>query len=251
MKSGTESNNNSIEEDFEAWCAYPNHRWLFNKLELALKLDYKAGPTGVPVTKPGWYIVRPIYNLYGMGIGAKKVYLDPKRDAEDMINLAHVPPGYFWCEYFEGAHYSIDYVCEYGLYTPFSFAVGTHRDTDDLVQFDNWQVIDKPDDVRLPIQVRHLEEPRPKIINAEFKGNKLFEVHLRSGNDHMWNLPIGTTVYPVWKGETESAEMQELDFVGNMHANSFTYAAHGHLEHIRLGYRLQYPQKETQWKNNT
>ena len=34
----------SLDEDYQAWDAYPQHRWVFNKLEVALKLGYKAGP---------------------------------------------------------------------------------------------------------------------------------------------------------------------------------------------------------------
>lgn len=230
-----------IEEDFEAWQAFPHHRWLFNKLEVALSLDYNAGPTGVPITESGHYIIRPTYNLYGMGIGAKKVYLDVDKDAEDMINLAHVPPGYFWCEYFVGPHYSIDYQYKDGVYVPFSASVGVHRSEDDLIQFDYWKVIDMPQEAVLPSWVHDLKEPRPMILNAEFKGSKLFEIHLRSGNDHLWDLPVDTIVYPVWKNEIEPEWMSELPFIGNLHNDSIVYSAHGQLDHVRLGYRIQFP----------
>jgi hypothetical protein len=29
-----------IEEDYEAWEAYPQYRWVFNKLELSMRLGY-------------------------------------------------------------------------------------------------------------------------------------------------------------------------------------------------------------------
>ena len=51
-----------IDEDEEAWVAFPHHRWVFNKLEVALKLGYAAGPACVPVQHDGMDIVRPIYN---------------------------------------------------------------------------------------------------------------------------------------------------------------------------------------------
>ena len=234
----------TIEEDFQAWEEYPQHRWLFNKLELALQLGYDAGPTGTSIKKPGYYIVKPTYNLYGMGIGAKRMYLDPEKDGEDMINLAHVPPGYFWCEYFEGPHYSIDYFREYNCWVPFSFMVGTHRNENDLVQFDRWKVVDKPNEARLPISIRHMDDPAPVYLNAEFKGSKLFEVHLRSGNDHAWNFPVGTVIYPVWKEDYEPDWMKELPFVDNLHEDSFMYSAHGNLDHVRLGYRVKFPEGE-------
>ena len=96
-------------EDYEAWVKYPEHRWVYNKLELSLKLGYDAGPACVPITKSGNYVIRPIYNLYGMGIGAKIVHLDASV-IDDMKNHAAVPPGYFWCEAFEGTHYSVDFI---------------------------------------------------------------------------------------------------------------------------------------------
>lgn len=234
----------TVEEDFQAWEEFPHHRWTFNKLELALRLKYDAGPTGVPVKKAGYYIVKPTYNLYGMGIGAKKIWLDPEQDGEDMINLAHVPPGYFWCEYFQGMHYSVDYTRQGSVWVPFSTLIGEHRNTDDLVQFNSWQVIDKPEEVQLPEPILDLDEPLPLFLNVEFKGNKPFEIHLRSGNDHAWDFPVGTTIYPVWKGESEPDWMKELLFIVNLHEDSFVYSAHGHLDHIRIGYRINFPEGE-------
>jgi len=230
-----------IEEDFEAWEAFSEHRWVFNKLEVALRMGYDAGPTGIPIRKSGYYIIRPTYNLYGMGIGAKKVYLDVDKDAKDMINLAHVPPGYFWCEYFDGPHYSIDYVVVNNKWIPFSCSVGYHRTNDDLVQFDRWEVIDTPEEPKLPEWIKEIKDPMPLFINAEYKGSRLIEIHLRSGNDHMWDFPIGTVTYPVWKGEEEPEWMKDLYFAGNLHEDSFAYSASGHLDHIRLGYRVQFP----------
>ena len=96
-------------EDYDAWDAYPQFRWVYNKLELALKMGYKAGPACVPPRNTGMFCVRPIYNLYGMGIGAHKVYLRSSEDASAINKHEFIPPGYFWCQWFQGDHYSIDY----------------------------------------------------------------------------------------------------------------------------------------------
>ena len=77
-----------IDEDEQAWVAFPQHRWVFNKLEVALKLGYEAGPACVPVQHTGTYIVRPIYNLYGMSVGAKRVFLR-KEDADDIQTVSY------------------------------------------------------------------------------------------------------------------------------------------------------------------
>jgi len=115
-----------IEEDFQCWQEYKTQRWVFNKLEVAMKLGYDCGPAGVPITKDGYYIVRPIYNLYGMGIGAKKKYLSLKDDSEDMIHHKHIPPGYFWCQWFSGKHHSVDFKKQNGRWVAFNEVVGYH-----------------------------------------------------------------------------------------------------------------------------
>ena len=103
-----------VEEDFQAWQIYPEHRWVFNKLELALRLGYDAGPACVPITRSGKYVVRPIYNLYGMGIGAKVIHINIMQ-SKSMENHALIPPGYFWCEAFEGEHKSVDFEKLYAM----------------------------------------------------------------------------------------------------------------------------------------
>ena len=46
-----------VDEDYHAWVEYPEHRWVFNKLEMALRFGYDAGPACVPITKSGKYII--------------------------------------------------------------------------------------------------------------------------------------------------------------------------------------------------
>ena len=123
-----------IEEDFQCWQEYKTQRWVFNKLEVAMKLGYDCGPAGVPITKDGYYIVRPIYNLYGMGIGAKKKYLSLKDDSEDMIHHKHIPPSYFWCEWFSGKHHSVDFKKQNGRWVAFNEVVGYHYNDDKIMR---------------------------------------------------------------------------------------------------------------------
>ena len=81
-----------ILDDYHAWQAYPHYRWIFNKLEVSLRLGYHAGPAGIPVQRTGYYIIRPVYNPYGMGIGAHKKWLSADWQ-DDMSNHAHIPRG--------------------------------------------------------------------------------------------------------------------------------------------------------------
>lgn len=72
----------------------PNDLWIYDKLILSRKMGYVCGPPGVPVPNADSYIVRPITNIEGMGRGAEILWLDDDTD--------HLPPGYFWCEIFDG-----------------------------------------------------------------------------------------------------------------------------------------------------
>ena len=63
---------NDTEEDKVWKTINPDYIWVMDKLILSRKLGYKCGPTGIDVTEPGYYIVRPCVNALGLGLGAKK-----------------------------------------------------------------------------------------------------------------------------------------------------------------------------------
>ena len=63
-------------DDAEAYLKFPDQRKWFNKLWLSEQLGYYCGPSGVAPTKSGWYIVRPLMNISGMGVGAEKIWID-------------------------------------------------------------------------------------------------------------------------------------------------------------------------------
>ena len=94
-------------EDWDAWQLYPQHRWIYNKLDLSMRLGYLCGPTPMPVPQSGEYCVRPIMNLGGMSAGATIQYLE-----KDKIH--ELPPSYFWCERFIGEQYSVNFEWQNG-----------------------------------------------------------------------------------------------------------------------------------------
>ena len=223
-----------IEEDYEAWDAYPQYRWLFNKLELSFRLGYSCGPACVPIKKTGYYIVRPTYNLYGMGIGAHKKFLDVDLHGEEMTHHKHIPPGHFWCEWLDGTHYSVDFVSNNGKWKPFCCMKGTHFSTDNLTKFKEWEVTDFPFSVDvLPEWIHDIKTE--KYLNIEIKDTNILEIHLRSGNDMAWDYNVGTKIIPVWKGE-DYKDHKQLSFIPNFHPESFKYEADGNLSDIRVGY---------------
>lgn len=154
--------------------------WYMDKLILSKKLGYNCGPVGVDTPNPGWYIVRPCVNAMGLGLGAQKVWIEKDTD--------HLPIGYFWCEWFEGEHISVDY--EYGIQ---DLAVIGLRKGKDLTYWDQWKQIYKT----IPYP-QILEPLRSKYqwINCEFIGDKLIEMHLRRNPDFKWD---NTYFIPVWE----------------------------------------------------
>jgi len=174
-----------LDEDEIAWLTHPQYRLWFNKLYVAEHFGYKCGPSGVSVPKKDHYIVRPIYNLAGMGVNAKLKTLKPGDHHK-------VPAGHFWVEYFRGTHYSIDYVKINNQFEQLNCYIGTNTPKD-LSLFSSW--IRSNHRYTLPESLNQLSVER---LNIEVIGDKIIEVHLRNGFDHMMQYE---EIIPVFKNE--------------------------------------------------
>ena len=159
----------------------PDELWAMDKLILSRKLGYVCGPTGQDVPKPDWYIVRPCVNMLGLGLGAEKVWIE-----EETIDL---PLGYFWCEWFEGRHLSIDY--NYGVQT---LCVEGHKADSTLTQWDSWIATD--DQIALPMTLRTFAHH--EWLNVEYIGGNAIEIHLRKNVDFEGNIK---EFIPVWENQ--------------------------------------------------
>ena len=236
-----------IDEDYQAWDKYPKYRWVFNKLDIALRLGYQAGPACVPLPAIQSHfkaVVRPIYNLYGMGIGARVFTFTPEIDNDFIVNHGCIPPGYFWCEYFKGIHYSIDYRSTTSpagslfRWEPFHAMMGKNTEKD-LTRFNSWTSIEPPkmllpDFINKIMDVDHL--------NIECIDDKIIEIHLRTGNDILHDTPLGTKAIPIWsdeKNNKKELEKEGYKFKSNLHPDSFNYGADGHLKYVREGYMIK------------
>jgi hypothetical protein len=171
-------------DDKDVWATCPtDYLWIYDKLILARKNGYLAGPAGIAVPKPGWYIVRPITNIRMMSRGATKQWLT----ADDTDKI---PDGYFWTEWFEGRHTSVDF--HYGVQT---LAVeGFRDDPNRLDRFSCWQRIDEK--YSFPKVLDELWHLTP-WVNVEYVDGKIIEVHLR-WNDDFANHN-SDVIYPVWR----------------------------------------------------
>lgn len=208
-------------EDFEVWESYPHLRDWFDKLRLSLFFDYNCGPCGVAPRKDGWYIVRPIYNLGGMGVGARKVWIQAG-------DATQVEPGYFWCEYFEGDQYSITYNVEgFFEFNQKSCWKAVRGDHNELYKFDRWERSDFKFD--LPYRLEDaLMFDGLTVLNVEVVGGKIIEIHFRDSPDPDYDVLV-----PIWKGEEHLIDiLQEL---GYTYINAFDNS-NGFLPQNRLGF---------------
>ena len=158
--------------------------WIYDKLILSKKMGYVCGPTGVDVPEDGFYIVRPVTNIVGLGIGAYEQYLTVEGWTD------HLQPGTFWSEIFEGDHLSIDY--EWG--EPILNIQG-FRYPESFVRWKKWikveQTVELPDILK-PIAKKY------QFMNCEYIGGKLIEVHLRKNPDFDFD---NVEFIPVWQGQ--------------------------------------------------
>ncbi len=213
-------------EDTDAYTKYPKQRKWMNKLWLAEKFGYVCGPAGVEIPETGTYVVRPIYNLAGMGAGASV----QKLAKGDYTSIA---PGYFWCEYFDGKHYSINY-----------------KWMSDTIKGGEWKALDCWEGVNMPINLTKFVEwkrsdYKPMLhhsfksiggdvthLNVEFINDKPIEVHLRLSPD-----PDYDHIIPVWSSDIgkkkEHMELHGFDFI-EAYDN-----ANGYIDDPRIGFLVK------------
>ena len=109
----------------------------------------------------------------------------------------------------------------------------------DLTRFKSWTSIEPPK-IMLPDFINKIMDV--EYLNIEFIDNKIIEIHLRTGNDILHNMPLGTTAIPIWSDEKNTVkELKEqgYQFKENLHPDSFNYGADGHLKYVREGYMIK------------
>lgn len=211
-----------IEHDYQAYSKYKHHRKWFNKLYVSETFGYNCGPSGIAPTKDAEYVIRPIYNLSGMGVGARIEYIKAG-------DITKTPPGYFWCEFFEGVQYSVTYKFRndtHAIWEPIN-SWCAYKSKEQLSRFHSWKRTDYYP--KVPQQLNDLSDVG--IINVEFIGDRPIEVHLRGSPDPNYDMII-----PIWADNDK-----ELDFYSKL---GYTYIesyedADGFLDPPRLGFMVK------------
>jgi hypothetical protein len=158
-------------EDSDSWNWYPRHRWVYDKVAVALSQGLAAAPHGVE--PPGFPVFsKPITNLKGMGVGSRVL-----RSATDYV--AHYAPGHMWMTLLDGRHVSSDVAVLDGAPVWWRHATGKPGDEG---TFDHWTVhVEADADIERHSGdwiMRHLAG-YTGMINLETIGGRIIEVHLR------------------------------------------------------------------------
>jgi hypothetical protein len=158
-------------EDSDAWQWYPAHRWVYDKLAVALSQKLAAGPHGT--TPPRFPVFsKPIVNLRGMGVGSR--VLSSPADYE-----RHYAPGHFWMTLLAGRHVSSDVAVVGGEPRWWRHATGKPAGEG---TFDYWTVHAAPDaeiEARCGAWVRAHLAGYTGMLNLETIDGAIIEAHLR------------------------------------------------------------------------
>jgi hypothetical protein len=158
-------------EDSDSWEWFPAHRWIYDKLAVALSQGLLAAPHGVmPPSFP--VFSKPMMNLRGMGVGSRVI-----GSAEDY--KAALTAGHFWCTLLTGRHVSTDVAVMDGnpVWWRHTTGITTPGGT-----FDYWHIhaeaMPEIEDWCGAWSRRHLRG-YTGMVNFETIGGRIIEAHLR------------------------------------------------------------------------
>ncbi len=158
-------------EDADSWAWFPAHRWIYDKLAVALSQGLDAAPHGVmPPSFP--VFSKPLMNLRGMGIGSRVIGSAAEyREA--------LTPGHFWSTLLEGRHVSSDAAVVDGVPVWWRHTSGV---TAPGGTFDYWRVHAEADpavEAWCGAWARAHLAGYTGMVNFETIGGRIIEAHLR------------------------------------------------------------------------
>lgn len=161
--------------DIDAWLHFPEHNWVYNKIQICRTQNIKHAPFGVIPPEFPVYI-KPIINLYGMGWGSHLI-----KNISEYENLSS--SGYFWMTVLNGTHYSYDFILVNGDIKWFVCFQGYPSGKG---MFDKWETIPNKE---FPVFLRewiskyiNQDKNYSGCLNIETIDNKIIDCHLRMGD---------------------------------------------------------------------
>jgi hypothetical protein len=160
--------------DLEAWTKYPKYRWVYNKMNICRFQKIKHAP--MPISPKKYpVIIKPIINMYGMGLNIIRV--DDEDEFYDEWQNSN-----FWMEYFKGEHLSYDIILLKGDIQFHTCFIGHRYKNGYVGQFDYWESVNR----KIPDIIKKLIKKKLKnysgCINVETVDKKIIECHLRMGD---------------------------------------------------------------------
>ncbi len=179
--------------DDGAWEYFPKHRWVYNKLEIALSQNLRCAPVGVePKQFP--VFMKPITNLYGAGLNSSLITAPEEYEKRKHLS------GHFWTEYLQGDHISHDLIVIKGDVV---FDLPFRGEKLGQGMFDYWETIEAPASTAyVSSWVKNNLSDYSGTINLETIGGKIIECHLRMGDiDRLGNLQLLQNIINVYAGK--------------------------------------------------
>lgn len=167
-----------IQNDRQAIKQNKIYSFVYDKYQIALQQNLKCGLYGgdipdVSLLQNG-IIIRPIYNIMGMGNNTH--YVNTLNEFQDKMKQ-----GYFWVEYISGNHYSIDLIIKNGIIL---FDCTLECIKTSITDFLYFHPISK----KIPKSIIHYVNTYlydyTGFLNIELIHNTIIEIHLRIGNDY-------------------------------------------------------------------
>ncbi|KAF9165556.1 hypothetical protein DFQ26_009807 [Actinomortierella ambigua] len=160
-------------EDCDAWTLNPKHRWVYDKLSVALAQGLEAAPHCVlPPTTSYPVFSKPITNLKGMGVGSRII-------PDEATFVKSFTPGHFWCTLLKGDHISTDAAVVNGEMVWSRHTTGVPL-SDGM--FDYWHIHKEtmPElESRCGAWIRQNLADYTGMVNFETIGGTIIEFHLR------------------------------------------------------------------------
>jgi hypothetical protein len=212
-------------EDSDCWVWYPAHRWVYDKIAVALSQGLDAAPHGVPPPRFPVFS-KPVVNLRGMGSGSRVI----ASAAEYQETLT---PGHMWMTLLEGEHVSTDVALVDGEPRWWRHTTGVPGQGG---TFDHWIVHAAPRpalEAACGAWARQHLRGYTGMLNLETIGGGIIEAHLRFADQ--WPDLYG----PGWveavirlyaTGRWEYADADRSDGYSVV-----LFGPHGHYRHPRAG----------------
>lgn len=182
--------------DIDGWTMFPKYRWIYNKMEICDFQNIPYGPMPLePKTEDYPIIIKPITNMYGMGLNVIKV------DNEDQF-WGQWQNTNFWMKFLDGDHMSWDLVIKDGKIKFYTGFLG-YKNNQKIGKFDYWESKTRS---KLPKIIKKLVRKRLSeycgCLNVETIGGYIVECHLRMGDvDQLPTLDILKGIIATYKKE--------------------------------------------------